>query len=102
MKSLNTFINEALNPKYFSKDEIEACAEELTLALESDGYMAVARKIEDGASIDIYKANERKFTFKNLIASIPAKDYIDWGPNENLKSKLEKKIFDVLEKYKKK
>lgn len=74
------------------KNPIEKVAEELSKRLRIKGYCACVK----GSGIDIYRLGDRK-AFKNLKVSIHSKDYIEFGPNKNLKPILEKFLVEVLD-----
>lgn len=77
---------------YITPDNADEYVQKLNKVLDRKGYFAHATK---SGSIEIYKKGDRK-ALKNLKASIIATDYINWGPNKELKDKLEPVIKEAL------
>lgn len=77
---------------YITPDNADGYVQKLNKVLDRKGYFAHATK---NGSIEIYKKGDRK-ALKNLKASIIATDYINWGPNKELKDKLEHVIKEAL------
>ena len=104
MKSISNFINEKLiinkdtKPKkldYFLPEDIDDYVEVVNNAVSRYGYMAVNKV---NRAIWIFKRGmpERRQTLKNLVCAINSKTFIEWGPNEYLKDRLENVILDAI------
>jgi len=103
-KSLFTSANANKNNKiksspYFTKDEGEQYYNAISNAVSKLGFTCIMKtSLSDTVYFHIYpsRINKNQHTLKNLMCSIQAKNYIDWGPNSLLKSKLEKPILDAI------
>ena len=104
MKSISNFINEKLiinkdtKPKkldYFLPEDIDDYVEVVNNAVSRYGYMAV-NKVNRAIWVFKRGMSERRQTLKNLICAINSKTFIEWGPNEYLKDRLENVILDAI------
>lgn len=92
IKDDDTNKKSAKSNTYITPENADGYVQKLNKVLDKKGYFAHATK---NGSIEIYKKGDRK-ALKNLKASIIATDYINWGPNKDLKDKLEPVIKEAL------
>lgn len=104
-KSLFTSANANKNIKvksspYFTKDEGEQYYNAISSAVSKRGYTCIMKTSLSGDTVyfNIYPSRIKKnqYTLKHMICSIHSKNYIDWGPNDLMKSTLEKPILDAI------
>ena len=72
--------------------------EEIKSALNFKGFDA---HLTTNGSIEVYEKGKRK-SMKNLKASIQTVDYIDFGPNTNLKDKITSAVKEAIDEKNKK
>jgi hypothetical protein len=92
-------ISKVKSSPYFTKDEGKKYCDAISNAVSKLGYKCIMKtSLSDTVYFHIYpsRINKNQYTLKNLICSVQAKNYIDWGPNDLVKSKLEKPILDAI------
>lgn len=88
----NESSNKSKTNTYITPENSEGYVRNLNKVLDKKGYFAHATRT---GGIEIYKKGDRK-SLGNLKASIIATDYINWGPNEGLRGRLEPVIKEAL------
>lgn len=109
MKSLqelikeNLEVNEASNGKKgkvpFTTDNIKNYVETINTVINSYGYVAVESEISHDPGfykISIYPKGKKQ-NFKTMVAYMSDANYIDFGSNKALESRLAQVIFDAID-----
>lgn len=93
-------ISKVKSSPFFMKDEGEQYYNAISNAVSKLRFTCIMKTSLSGDTVffHIYPSRIRKnqYTLKNLVCSIQEKNYIDWGPNGLMKSKLEKPILDAI------
>lgn len=87
------------NNDKFEEDRIDEYVEAINLEIDSLGYKAINK---NNRAIWVFPLHPlpRVMGLKNLVCAIQSKTFIDWGPNEKLKPKLEEPILNAIQKVK--
>ena len=83
------------NNDKFEEDRIDEYVEAINLEISGLGYKAINK---NNRAIWVFPLHTlpRVMGLKNLVCAIQSKTFIDWGPNEKLKPKLEEPILNAI------